>query len=668
MKKILLVSLFFTQTVFGQLRQMPAYPLITHDTYFSVWSFADQLNSDETRHWTGKPQSLLGYILVDGKAYRFLGHAAAADTGMSNAVPATQQWVSVNATQTIYEFQCGGLNLKLNFTSPLLLNDLALLSRPVTYVSFRMQSNDGATHTAQLFFDVSGRLASNTPDEELVTRKGHVGKLLFLKAGTKAQPVLQKKGDDVRIDWGYVYVAAPAEKGIKQEADTSWLNTTFPAVTVGENPVEKLALVGYDELYSVEYFHQNLAPWWRSHPETGKKSHVGPDGRAARGGSKIKMEDMLKLSYADYDKVLSRCDTFNNTLYSTALSAGGQHYADLCVAAYRQSIAAHALIQSPQGELLFLSKENFSNGSINTVDVTYPSAPLYLAYNPRLLEGMLNGIFYYSESGQWNKPFAAHDLGTYPIANGQTYGEGMPVEESGNMILLTAGITRAEGNADFARKHWATLTTWAHYLEANGFDPVNQLCTDDFAGHLARNANLSAKAIVALGAYGWMAGKLGIDTAAQRYSAMAKEMARKWMVLADAGDHYALTFDKKDSWSQKYNLVWDKLLNLGIFPAEVYNKEITWYLHHQQKFGLPLDSRKTYTKSDWICWSATLTNNAEDFQALIDPIYNYLTETPTRVPLSDWHETTDGRQVGFQARSVVGGYFMKFLDYKWNGQ
>ena len=654
MKKFLFVSIFFTHTVFGQLRQMPAYPLITHDTYFSVWSFADQLGSDETRHWTGKPQSLLGYIRVDGKTYRFLGHPAAGDTSMSDAVPATQQWVSVNATQTIYEFQCGGLNLKLNFTSPLLLSDLALLSRPVSYVSFRMQSNDGAAHTTQLFFDVSGRLASNTPDQELVTAKGHTGKLVFLKAGTKAQPVLQKKGDDVRIDWGYVYVAAPAEKGVEQRADSSWLNTVFPAVTVGENPVEKLALIGYDELYAVQYFHQDLAPWWRSHPETGKK--------------KISMEDMLKLSYADYDKVLSRCDTFNNTLYATALSAGGQHYADLCVAAYRQSIAAHALIQSPAGELLFLSKENFSNGSINTVDVTYPSAPLYLAYNPHLLEGMLNGIFYYSESGQWNKPFAAHDLGTYPIANGQTYGEGMPVEESGNMILLTAGITRAEGNMDYARKHWATLTTWAHYLEANGFDPVNQLCTDDFAGHLARNANLSAKAIAALGAYGWMAGKLGMDTVAARYTAMAREMAKKWMVLDDAGDHYALTFDKKDSWSQKYNLVWDKLLDLGIFPAEVYNKEIAWYLHHQQTFGLPLDSRKTYTKSDWICWTADLTNNAEDFQALIDPVYKYLTETPTRVPLSDWHETTDGRQVGFQARSVVGGYFMKLLDYQWHGR
>ena len=660
MKNFLWICLFFSSTAFGQLRQMPAYPLLTHSTYFSVWSFSDQLNSQETRHWTGKPQSLLGYVHIDGKAYRFLGHPALADAAMDSAAPAIQQWVSVNATQTIYQFQCGGVNLKVTFTSPLLLNDLALLSRPVSYVSFRMQSNDGVPHTAQLYFGVAGVLAANTPDQELVTSVGHTGKLLFLKAGTKTQPVLQKKGDDLRIDWGYVYVAAPKEKGVEQKVDSgSMLNTAYPAVTVGERPVEKLALVGYDELYSVEYFQTMVEPWWRSHPENGKK--------------KIGMEEMLRLAYTDYSHVLSRCDTFNNTLYSTALTAGGAHYADLCVAAYRQSIAAHALIESPGGELLFLSKENFSNGSINTVDVTYPSAPLYLAYNPRLLEGMLNGIFYYSESGQWKYPFAAHDLGTYPIANGQTYGEGMPVEESGNMILLTAGITcaleksGAENSLDYARKHWATLTTWAQYLEANGFDPVNQLCTDDFAGHLARNANLSAKAIVALGAYGWMAGKLGMDTVAARYGAMAKEMAKKWMVLDDAGDHYALTFDKKDSWSQKYNLVWDKLLGLGIFPAEVYTKETTYYLHHQQAFGLPLDSRKTYTKSDWICWTADLTSNAEDFQALVDPVYKFLPETPTRVPLSDWHETTDGHQVGFQARSVVGGYFMKFLDFQWNG-
>ncbi len=638
---------------------MPAYPLITHDTYFSVWSFTDELNSSATRHWTGQEQSLSGMLRVDGKLYRFMGKKDS--TGQLTDIPATQQWVNVNATQTKYQFACGDVDLTLTFTSPLLLNDLTLLSRPVTYVSFRLRSNDGAKHTAQLYVGVSGNLATDKPGQELEHHIRHDAGLTMISTGTKAQPVLKKKGDDVRIDWGWLYVATPTEPGLSQtwgpalpdtSAEQKFISTVFPAVTVSEDPIEKLILIGYDESYAVEFFHHKLLPWWRSHPATGEK--------------KPTMPGLLQKALTDYDRVLSRCDTFNKVMYANAADAGGDHYAQLCVAAYRQSIAAHALVESPDGDLLFLSKENFSGGFINTVDVTYPSAPLYLLYNPALLEGMLNGIFYYSESGQWKKPFAAHDLGNYPLANGQLYGEGMPVEESGNMILLTAGITRAEGRPDYARKHWNTLTTWAHYLEQSGFDPTNQLCTDDFAGHLARNANLSVKAIVALGAYGWMAGQLGQPDTAAKYLALAKSMAAQWMVLADAGDHYALTFDKKDSWSQKYNLVWDKLLNLGLFPSTVYEKETAWYLKHQGPFGLPLDSRATYTKSDWVLWTATLAAKPDDFTALTDPIYKYLTETPTRVPLSDWHQTTDGSKVGFQARSVVGGYFIRLLDYQWN--
>jgi hypothetical protein len=799
----------------AQALRPPAYPLITHDPYFSVWAFQDTLTAGPTRHWTGEPQALEGVVRVDGQAYQFLGRGAPEyrtlipttaeqpysaqytfsapgngwekpsfaakawktgpapftnnkaqlgtlwtsrdvwvrrtvnvpgplpkgrlalllshdddaevylngklllrkrdansryeyfvlsdsvrqvlhpgqnvlamhcanpqggaylDAGLSEELtakrlPAARQIsVTVTATQTTYTFAAGPVQLKVNFLSPLLLDELETVARPVSYVTCTATATDGKAHPTQVLLTEAGTLASDTPYQPVATHPGQVGALHWQAVGTATQRVLGKAGDNVRIDWGYAYLAAPGavllSSGVPQVLKSTFgqRGTLPPAAkpvsgqaqrvaqaavldfgTVATQPAEQHVLLGYDEQYAVQYFSQNLRPWWR---------------RAAG----MTMDKALQTAEADYPRLRQKASTFDQKLYADAQAAGGTKYADLCQLAYRQAIAAHSIVAGPKGELFFFSKENFSNGSIGTVDVTYPSEPLFLLYNNELAKGMLRFIFDYSESGRWKKDFPAHDVGTYPLANGQTYGEDMPVEEAGNMLILTAAAVKMDGKVDFARQHWPVLTKWVGFLQRDGFDPATQLSTDDFAGHLARNTNLSVKAIMGIACYGQLARQLGDTKTADEYQTLARDLAKKWMQMARDGDHYALTFNKPaGSWSQKYNLVWDKVLGLNIFPPEVAQTELAFYLQHQQRYGLPLDSRKTYTKSDWILWSATLTSNQADFEALVAPVWQFANDTPSRVPLNDWHEATDARQQGFQARSVVGGYFMKMLAQK----
>jgi len=134
--------------------------------------------------------------------------------------------------------------------------------------------------------------------------------------------------------------------------------------------------------------------------------------------------------------------------------------------------------------------------------------------------------------------------------------------------------------------------------------------------------------------------------------------------MAAEGDHYKLTFNSPGTWSQKYNLVWDRILGYDLFPDRVRETEVDYYLTKLNRYGLPLDNRADYTKLDWSVWTATLSSKPDQFKAIIDPIYQWMRETPDRVPLTDWYDTKTGKQVGFQARSVVGGVFIKALADK----
>ena len=606
-----------------------------------------------------------------GGAYLDFGLYQNVGMDASAIVTAQQKSVDCLATSTYYTFTCGPVELDVVFTAPFLMDDYDLLSSPAGYISYQVRSTDGKAHSTQLLLCTTPQLAVNKMNQPTVSELVEKDGVKYVKSGTIEQPILAKTGDGICIDWGYLYM--PAINGEVCLASDNDVKASFLKSGKLPKPEQKIVcrkasqmpaiafvhdfgtteqaashtLMGYDEVYDIQYMYKNYKAYW---------AHEG----------KVSIFDMLARLEREFDSITARCRAFDQTVYDDGLAAGDVKYAEILSASYRHVIAAHKLFRDDEGNLLFFSKENNSNGCVNTVDLTYPEAPLFLCYNPELQKAMMTSIFDYSLSGRWTKPFAAHDLGTYPKANGQVYGGDMPLEEAGNMITLAAMLCKLDGNTKYVDKYWDIITTWVGYLVENGQDPANQLCTDDFAGHWAHNCNLSVKAIMGVAGYAEMARMKGLDSVADEYMGKAREMAITWEANAREKDHYRLAFDREGTWSQKYNMVWDKLWNINIFPNNAIDTELKYYLTVQNKYGLPLDCRKDYTKSDWIMWTAGMAKDKKQFVKFVEPVWTYINETESRVPISDWSDTKTARMVGFKARSVIGGYWMRVLAEKLN--
>ncbi|MBN8218369.1 MAG: DUF4965 domain-containing protein [Spirochaetes bacterium] len=652
----------------------PATPLWVHDPSFSFWVCADRPDEAWPRHWTGTTRNVGVMARIDGACCRLLG----APLAQRLAPPVLE----LGATRTRYVWRDRGVEIGLGATSPLLPGDLDLLSRAVGLLDLSARSTDGREHRVEFLVEVGVDAATNDVKQACVWSRLLLPTLEALATGTAEQPVLEKAGDNLRCDWGRIVLATGAETAATlASGDWDALEAAFSktgavprtddgrqprswkdgkpclAASVGhelrgEATARSVFLFAHDSGDCIEFLGRPLKPLWTS------------TGRA--------FSDMLEETWVKREELLDHCAAFDLDLERRCEAAGGRDYAALCALSYRQAIGAHQLAGDVDGTPLFISKENFSNGCAATVDVTYPSAPLFLWLAPALVEAMMHPLMVYASSPRWRFPFAPHDLGTFPLANGQVYGGGerteenqMPVEECGNLLLLAAALVRAQGHGAFAKRWWTLLKTWADYLVSKGLDPEHQLCTDDFAGHQAHNTNLSVKAILGVAAMAPLAAAAGAGELGAPYREKARAMAAEWMAKTGTSAAAPMTFDQPGTWSQKYNLVWDRLLGLNLFPGELARREVAHYLARQGAYGLPLDNRKDYTKADWITWVAVLAEKEGDFRALIAPILKFLGETPDRVPFSDWYDTRTGKQVGFQARSVVGGVFLKALAQDW---
>ena len=676
-------------------RLLPAYPLFVNDPFFSIWSGGDVLNQTDAMFWNGRLRKTYGVVNADGQTFSFLGM-------VDGATPLEQTSVSVTAFTTEYGFTCDKFDLTVRFVSPLLPTDVELAARPVCYMGYEITPRQAigkltvslALHECHCYDRVEDFVIGGAFEMQ-----GY--QTAFF--GLNRQHPMSHTGDSFAADWGYWYVSAKQAYFL---AESDW-NKFVGCGTIDYNYIENdkkyiagfdsndnvaagktLAgkmTVAFDDLCSIFYFGEWL------------KGYYFRDGKT--------IFDAIDQSYNDYETTLAKLSVFEIDL-DKRLQNYDEDYRLLCVAALRQTMGAHKIVQNAKGQLLFLSKECHSNGCIATADITYPSMPLFLLYNPSLVQGMLAPIFDFARMPVWKYDFAPHDAGTYPYCLGQMYAVKanadkndrfvsnmfrrnrqsgiivshpmvyqypqnaeiynfdcqMPIEECSNMIIAAYASVRCGGDDKILRDNYDTLKTWYDYLDHAGLVPERQLCTDDFVERLDKNVNLSAKAIVAIKCFALVAKRFGHGDDEQRAEKRLAEYLDEFYRHFDGVDHLPLTYDSDEStYGLKYNMAYDVLFGFGLFSEGMREREMDYYTSHAGKLSVALDNRYDLTKTDWILYTCALTDDRAKQRALYKGVAEFLRTSPCRVPFSDLYHVDGGLIKDFQNRTVQGGIFILLL-------
>lgn len=665
----------------------PAVPLAVRQPYLSSWLPDTLLPGTSPQFWQGSATGMAGIIRIDGTSYLFMGDAKLVleVPDGSHGKPHTVQdfpraldqvGLDVTPTRSRFELQGGGVGLIVEFLSPVEPGDLKRQSIPMSYVTVKARSIDGRPHAVQVYMDITGGWASGEHERYITWRPVRTqGMQAWTVALEKPQPLAEQKQ---MAAWGSVVWATAQRTGLthasgedvrvrghfvdhgklddSDDTDYRAIGTRNPvfgfSVDLGRleaTPVVTRFIIGQVRTPAVSYLGKPLQPLWTR--------YFG------------QWQDMLAFFHADADAAAQRALALDARITRDALAAGGSSYAGLCTLALRQAYGGTELVLGPDGEPWAMLKEISSDGNVSTVDVLYPSSPAWMYLDPGYLRLLLAPLLAYAETGGWPEPFAEHDLGSaYPNASGHNDGkeENMPVEESGNMLIMVAAYLRrspARAAAAFAGKHYRILKQWADYLTRNLPDPGFQNQTDDFAGSIAHSVNLAIKGIVAVAAMGQIAAAANHPDDAARYPRLAREYAAYWTRHAQdpSGRHLDLTYDGKGggdgTWGTAYNAFADRLLDTRLVPESVRREQAAWYARMGNAFGLPLQVPHSYAKSDWQLFTAAWLSDFPVKQQLIDRVYAYANATPDRVPFSDLYSTVTARRVQFKARPVQGGIF-----------
>jgi len=436
------------------------------------------------------------------------------------------------------------------------------------------------------------------------------------------------------------------------------------------------SVLAIDEVLSLNWFGEKCPPYWRRDLPVGDANVVPTD--------------MLAAAHADYSSLRRRCDSFDAETSLELSAAGGDEYATIAQLTFRQVLGASALVWVPsKSAAWYFLKEISSCGCLNTADVVFPAFPQILYLSPELMRTMIVSHLEYA-TNRTNQPYplpwAPHHLGYWPIADlPYTNQENMPLEETSWNLLILALIAQAQGgDVRWLEPYWSVIQTWYDFLITLLPFPQEQLSTDDFDGSLYNATNLAVKGVAAIAAYGYLLEKYtGNETAGAEAFATAASYAGTMVDFAwhnsGSDSHFLIGYrgSKGDggdptSWPMLYNLLFLRLLGYSdLLPnqTQLLATQEAWYAANKmQRYGLPLNSRKLYTKDDWQTFLASFYFDDSTppvpsafSTALLSGLYHFANETTSREALSDWTNTDSPTAVGFTARPVYGAMYAPLL-------
>ena len=661
----------------------------------SFWTSSYGADGEFRLGWTG-------YIRIDNVTYEWMGNGFG--TLVRAGPAATQLSAEYTATRTMFAFEADKVKFNVTFLTPITPHDYLRQSLPLSYLHVELDTSTIKGRSIQLYTDIDERWVTghdydyeDFPYDQQYYEKNDTS-VFFI---TRKHPQVYTEFRQ-RAEWGNATYAARNHTGLYSRNNNNVVTHT-EFIDTGKLSFDHGPVLGPDNsfAFAVDFDAKHAdkdALFVVGHMRTPYVNYIrakNPGTHSTKSYQEDrygywqtefgdKLEDAVAFFVNDFDSALANAKAFDKQVLedSRAAVGGGEvgdQYAAITQLSVRQAFATFEITVSKDSKgrynktdtLLFL-KEISSNGDMSTVDVIFPLFPLLSYANPDLLRDLMLPIFEYTESGLYPNKWCVHDLGVYPNAFGHNDGndEPMQVEESGNMIWMTLHWAQLVGKSKaipFLEEHYKIMKQWTQFLIDDSLIPAEQLSTDDFAGTLANQTDLAIKGITAISAMGKIADLLGYSKDAKSYANISSSYIKKWQEYAISHDasHTKLAYQTDASWGTVYNLLADRLLDLNLVPEAVYKIQDAWYPRVQEKYGVPLDSRHKWTKTDWEMFAAAASDNPATHKLFIELLYRFIKDGKTDAPFTDLMESTTGdfpKQpedplIHFLARPVVGGHF-----------